>query len=607
MRKLSHDHVVKLVGQYILPSRELCLLIWPAAVCTLGEFLEDIEHFRLGQADREDILERFKRLGLQDLRTIDPKPNARNQTVTPMTRCPLEYLRSIVGCTAQALAYCHDAKVRHNDIKPSNVLLMPDRVYLADFGVSRDVSDMDHTTTEGQPGTERWRAPELYGGGKKSMQLADMYSLGLVYLLIATVLYNGRIDDLYAVLRYDPYQNRTQQLARREELLGPYITRLSELALADPPHRFRFSGQETIGPKPLLNLIRRMTATTPKSRPEAQQVQDHLSLLGGVHQRYHGSCCRRSEEWIVEEWNKKFDALLSDNARYRKRLEELEGRDQTYERRLENERKKQEQHISSLQKRLEEAEQRCRQLAQDGRRRRPGNSYSPQRKRNSSLLSSNTMLPAPSQPPVWSLTAPSRPPMQSKSQSAHQSLATERARNDIPALQRMTPALRASTEPVTRRSLNMLNGNGTDQRRSSPISRLPLPITPTRAGTPSLRDQSSTDSSLASSVFSRRSVDTIVTPVKQIPTPPGKDDDTVIRVRMPPAARGASIPSLPRGVSWASSNSPPTTPSAPSSPEMLNAHLNDPSDIVRPRPLAADADAKARKRLSFADVLRQHQ
>lgn len=43
-------------------------------------------------------------------------------------------LRSFLGCLANALQYIHSIKIRHRDIKPQNILVKGDRVYLTDFG-----------------------------------------------------------------------------------------------------------------------------------------------------------------------------------------------------------------------------------------------------------------------------------------------------------------------------------------------------------------------------------------------------------------------------------------------------------------------------------------
>lgn len=299
MRKLSHRHVVKLIGAYALHARELCLLLWPAAVCTLGELLDDIESLRLGQGDRNHILDNFERLGLDDTSAIAPNPVA--QSIDKASTCPLEYLRSVVGCTVQALAHCHNNDVRHLDIKPSNVLMMPGRVYLSDFGVSRDVSEQDHTTTEGLPGTEKWRAPELYDlNTSSSMQLSDVYSLGLVYLNVATVLYNGRLDEFDKVLKYSEGLGRVEQIAKRESLLHQFIEHLTGLALVIPPFIFTYDGQETVRPRPLLKLIQHMISPLPSQRPSAARIDVRLSMLGGIQQIYHCACSDLGD-WVYAE------------------------------------------------------------------------------------------------------------------------------------------------------------------------------------------------------------------------------------------------------------------------------------------------------------------
>ena len=74
----------------------------------------------------------------------------------------------------------------------------------------------DRTTTEGLPGTARWRPSELYDECGSGMELSDIYSLGLVYLNIATVLYNVRLAAYDDALRYSSRETREDQLRARE-------------------------------------------------------------------------------------------------------------------------------------------------------------------------------------------------------------------------------------------------------------------------------------------------------------------------------------------------------------------------------------------------------
>ncbi|CAF3465639.1 unnamed protein product [Fusarium graminearum] len=454
MQKLDHRHVVKLIATYAPRTHELCLLIWPAAICNLSTLLEDIEFLRLGEGDREDIIERLDALDIKDLSAIEP--SSEDQLLHSTTKCPLEFLRNTIGCIARAMAYCHQNDVRHLDIKPSNILLKADRVYLADFGVSRDVSGQDQTMTEGVPGTERWRAPELYADSGSSMQLSDIYSLGLVFLNIATVLYNVRLADFDAALKYPSRNTQEEQLHEREKKLNSHLEKLTSHALVTPPFMFTYEGQETVRPRPVVNLVARMITPNPKHRLHAYKIDEKLSMLGGIHQIYHGECCKRPISWVEDKWDKKLTTLTSlrkENDRLKQKINELEGRDRTYELRLEHERKGHEQAVTILQK------------------------------------NDSSSKASPSALVTFLSTSPAR---------AESIPAPETGR--IP-----TPPKRYNPQGVNRIS-------------NIAIAKLYKHVTPSRSETPHLnRDQSSTDSSMSSSVFSRHSLETISTPLQGSP------------------------------------------------------------------------------------------
>jgi serine/threonine protein kinase len=529
MRKLDHRHVVKLVATYSPRAHELCLLIWPAAVCNLSHLMEDIECLRQSEGDREDILDRLNALDIKDLSAIDVSPMP--QYFDSAARCPLEFLRSVIGCISRALAYCHANDVRHLDIKPSNILLKADRVYLADFGISRDVSGQDHTVTEGAPGTERWRAPELYSDHGASMKLADIYSLGLVYLNVATVLYNARLSDFDEALSYSCRQSREEQLKCREEKLKSHFDKLTAHALVTPPFMFTYEGQETVRPRPLVNIITRMLAANPKNRPTVDKVDEKLSMLGGVHQIYHGHCCKRPISWVEDKWDKKFAALISlqmENELQRRRIEELEGKDQTYESRVESARRARDDEVNKLKSRLKEVEEKCMKLEEEKALRR-----SSRRTAGTSLPTASRPGPTPSsaavglglaKPQSTPATPAARPRMQPLSKSAQRSTSDNSRQWPVHVATAPSPAqsplssLRQSTESPSQRSPSLTNLAGYALRSRGSGSKLPLPVTPSRGGTPPLaRESSSTDSSMASSILSRLSLETMPTPAQNSP------------------------------------------------------------------------------------------
>ena len=465
MEKLDHDHIVKLVGSYCYRNRpELYLLLWPVAVCNLDDLFNDLHQLQTRQDDRDEILSRLATLDLTDLDAFEHIYSP-GKHVSPSygDRCLLRYLRQMMGCLTRALAYLHNSDVRHLDLKPGNILLSPGRVYLADFGIARDVHDRENTLTLGQQGTLKWRAPEVSRlSNEWSMRAADVYSLGMVLLNISTVVYGAQITDFDCVTGKLPEQGR-------EALLDRFLNELEEYALATQEYNdFR---APTVGPRHTVDLIRRMSSTTPSERPTADEVDLELVELGGIEQIYHASCCRKSSRFLAEKIDSRLKHVTEDRNRLQaeqdritKRIAELEAKDATYETRVIRERthaaERLEQTREQLEKRLEvESKERKRLEArlmelQTGKR------------HGVPITARRTTTPAPATMYTigypGSLKKPSRPPT-----------------NPLPATSMSTPAVQS----LVRMPTPITNGTARpsySQAVSTGASSIPVPQTATR-------------------------------------------------------------------------------------------------------------------------------
>lgn len=100
--------------------------------------------------------------------------------LTEHTRMSLGYIHQLL----QIIAQYHEAGVIHKDIKPDNLIIAGERIYLVDIGLMTPLSSMAQLTTHG---TEYFRDPEmvklaLEGREVREVDAAkfDVYSIGAV-------------------------------------------------------------------------------------------------------------------------------------------------------------------------------------------------------------------------------------------------------------------------------------------------------------------------------------------------------------------------------------------------------------------------------------------
>ncbi len=293
MERLAHKHILKLVGTYTVRRNELYILLYPVAVCDLSKFLEDIDDIRTGTcADQEDAFARLGALGLKDIGIIDDLALLRSLSQqlnsVPRTATALGFLQQILGCITEALAYVHEQRIRHRDLKPKNILLSPGRVYLADFGIARDVRETDDSITCTRQGTLSWLAPEVHDEEDHHMSPADVWSLGFIFLNVAAILYSQSLDEFDKIMRERHWDLKYEML--RKYLLD-LRTKATSAALEN--HE-----DPSFNVKHLVGLIDSMLKRKPQERPTTHQVNERLFELGGLDQNYHLSCCHKKNEYL---------------------------------------------------------------------------------------------------------------------------------------------------------------------------------------------------------------------------------------------------------------------------------------------------------------------
>ncbi len=142
-----------------------------------------------------------------------------------------ERLMGYMKDTAEGLDFlCQQHDLQHLDVKPANLLLVADRVKVADFGLIKDIQSNSLSVMGGL--TPTYAAPEMFDG--RPGRFSDQYSLAIVYqeLLTGTLPFRGRTTAQLA----NEHLNKAPNLEAIPLLERPILSK----ALAKRP-QLRFS------------------------------------------------------------------------------------------------------------------------------------------------------------------------------------------------------------------------------------------------------------------------------------------------------------------------------------------------------------------------------
>ena len=171
---------------------------------------------------------------------------------------------------ASALTAAHEKNIFHRDLKPDNVMLVPDpdadmpgreRIKLLDFGIAKvahpendgKAEQAPKTATDVVMGTPRYMAPEQCRGGVAIDGKADVYSLGVMLyeMLCGRPPFSGGSGEVLAMHIYETPPPLRQ--------LAPHV------------------------PEELTTLVHRLLAKKKEERPTMAEVQTALDQVAVRH------------------------------------------------------------------------------------------------------------------------------------------------------------------------------------------------------------------------------------------------------------------------------------------------------------------------------------
>ena len=166
LSRLNHIHIAKVIGSYDLEPHTSTILMFPVGENDLKIFLDELSSI----------------------------PFRSSEGITKRS-----WLSKWVECLTSAIAYIHSQGIRHQDVKPSNMVHRGDQIYLTDFS-SCGLFEIEGTTSTGADVrcTIAYRAPECFSTDEfgKHGPGTDVFALGLVFLEMKTVHGGGSIKEL---------------------------------------------------------------------------------------------------------------------------------------------------------------------------------------------------------------------------------------------------------------------------------------------------------------------------------------------------------------------------------------------------------------------------
>ncbi len=151
---------------------------------------------------------------------------------------PLPVILAVLRTAADALAYAHERRVVHRDIKGANILVdLEGRLLVSDFGIARASEDKGLTATGSLMGTPYFMSPEACAGMPIVPQ-SDQYSLGILAFQMMSGAVPFDSDSLMGLMQHHCYSPVPDVRRVRDGLPEALVTLVERTLAKDPSQRF---------------------------------------------------------------------------------------------------------------------------------------------------------------------------------------------------------------------------------------------------------------------------------------------------------------------------------------------------------------------------------
>jgi serine/threonine-protein kinase len=185
---------------------------------------------------------------------------------------------------AAALDKAHRENIVHRDIKPGNILMVPEgEVLLTDFGIAKPLKateddGTDLTRADIMMGTAKYLSPEQVQGRELDGR-ADMYALGLVLYecLAGDVPFRGENDQATAVARLQ--RDPTPLGGLRPDIPASVVSVIHRMLRRKPEHRYATCKEVADALEQALRGFH--DAATPPNGQTPPRTPDDRTMAGG--------------------------------------------------------------------------------------------------------------------------------------------------------------------------------------------------------------------------------------------------------------------------------------------------------------------------------------